>query len=105
MVPGNLDFHCGGNIANRPLPSRFQICIKDAKNDDGAVWFDGKVDGVGEGIDGLDADVVVTDGGGSGQATDLFEIDIEGVGELESQAVRAAVVILESGIDIVDGPG
>ena len=45
---------------------RFQISIKDSEDDDGVVGFDGKVDGVGEGVDGLNADVVITDGRGGG---------------------------------------
>lgn len=50
---------------------RFLIGIKDAKDDNGAIFFDGKVDGEWEGIDGLDADVIVADGGRRGQSTDL----------------------------------
>jgi hypothetical protein len=52
---------------------RFLMRIKDSEDDDGVVGFDGKVDGVGEGIDGLDADIVIADGRGSGQTADLFE--------------------------------
>lgn len=41
---------------------RLLIGIKDAEDNDGAVWFDGKMDGEGEGIDGLDPDVIVANG-------------------------------------------
>jgi hypothetical protein len=52
----------------------FLIGIKDAEDNDGAVFLDGKVDGIGEGIDGLDADVVVADGRSGGQSADLLEV-------------------------------
>jgi len=84
---------------------RFLMGIKDAEDDDGAVWFDGKVDGIREGVDGLYSYVIVTDGRSGGQAADLFKIDVKGVGELKSQAVGAAVIVLECAIDIVDGIG
>jgi hypothetical protein len=41
---------------------RLLISIKDAEDDNGAVFFDGKMDNVGEGVDGLDPDVIVADG-------------------------------------------
>ena len=82
---------------------RFQVGIEDSEDDDGAVGLDSKVDGVREGVDGLDADIVVADGRSGGQTADLLKIHIEGIGKLEPQAVGAAVVILESGIDVVDG--
>ena len=47
------------------------------------------MDGVRDGIDGLDASIVVADGRGSRQAADLLEIDIEGIGKLEPQTVGA----------------
>lgn len=37
------------------------VGIKDAQDDNGAIVLDDKVDGIRESIDGLDADVVVSD--------------------------------------------
>jgi len=72
----------------------FPVSIKHAQNDDGAVFFDGKMDGIGERIDGLDADIIVSAGWSVGQAADLVKVDIEGVGKLEAQAVGAVVIVL-----------
>lgn len=38
------------------------VSIKDAQDDDGAVFFDGKMDGIWKGIDGLYTDIIVSDG-------------------------------------------
>ena len=52
------------------------MSIKDAENDDGVVIFDGEVDGIGEGVDGFNPDIIVTDSGGGRQAADLAELSI-----------------------------
>jgi hypothetical protein len=41
---------------------RLLISVKDAEDDHGAVFFDGKMDGAGESIEGLDPNVIVADG-------------------------------------------
>jgi len=60
--------------------------IKDAQVDNGAVFFNGKVDGMREGIDGLHAYIVVADSRCGGQAADGLEIGIQRVGELKAEA-------------------
>ena len=66
------------------------VGIENAQDDHRAVFFDGKVNGVREGVDGFDPDIIVADGRSRGQAADLFKVGIEGIGKLEAQAVRAA---------------
>src|SRR5258708_40212349 len=61
------------------------------------------MDSVWEGIDGLDADVIVADSRGGRQATDLFKIAIQEIGELKTEAVRAAVVVIEGLINVENG--
>jgi hypothetical protein len=63
------------------------LSIEHAENDHRAVFFDSKVNGIREGIDGLDPDVVVTDGSSSGQAADLFKVGIQSIGKLKAQTV------------------
>ena len=41
---------------------RFLIGIKDAEDEAGAIFFDGKMDSKGKGIDGLNTNVVVAYG-------------------------------------------
>src|SRR5258708_5583909 len=61
------------------------------------------MDSVWEGIDGLDADVIVADSRGGRQATDLFKIAIPEIGELKTEAVRAAVLVIESLFNVENG--
>jgi hypothetical protein len=44
------------------LMQGFLISIKDAQDENGVVFFDDKMDSIGEGVNGFDPDVIVADG-------------------------------------------
>ena len=87
------------------LPERFLVGVKDAEDDDGSVWLDGKMDGVRKDIDRFNPDVVVADGRSGRQTADLFKIAVQEISELEAQPVGAIIVVLECLIDVVYGIG
>jgi len=65
------------------LPERLLVGVKDAKYDD-VIVGDGKMDGEEEGIDKFNAHVIVADGGGGREMSDIFKIAVESISKLGS---------------------
>jgi len=81
------------------------MCVKEAQDDNGGIRGDSKMYGKWEGVNGFNANVIVTDGGVGGQSADIAKENIEGVGKLEAEAKRNFVVIFHCLVNINDGIG
>lgn len=84
------------------LPERLLVGVKNAQYDNEIRAGDSKMDGEGEGIDGFNAHVIVSDGGGGGEMSDILKVPVEGICKFEAQPGRDAVIILEGFIDVIN---
>ncbi len=59
---------------------RILMGAKDARDDHGVIFLDGKMNGIGKGVYRFNPDIVVPDSGSGRQGTDLLKIVIQGIG-------------------------